>query len=274
MQKRYIKSSDGLEIATYEGGDPSLPPILFIHGYLFSAGAFAMQFSGPLARTNRLLAMDLRGHGASQKPLDAARYAASAQWADDVACVLDAFNVGRAVIVGWSLGSRVTLNYAWHKGFSRIAGLNLVAATLATGSHDATAGLSPNLAGLLADDYDLRYRTTGECVVICTTPGLDDDWASRTFLDHAMAIPPQARTGARSWALSYDDTLTWIAAPTLVTHGIADPVVSLELSRSHVAAIPRAMLDVIDSAGHLPFFQNAAEYDTALQSFALNCLQA
>ena len=52
--------------------------------------------------------MDLRGHGLSDKPRDA--YGDSRLWADDVASIIDALNLDRPVLSGWSYGPLVTMD--------------------------------------------------------------------------------------------------------------------------------------------------------------------
>ena len=84
VARRHVSTSDGLKLQVVEGGNPSGPSILFVHGYLSSSDAFRRQFEGPLSKTHRLIAFDLRGHGGSEKPLDIAAYIESRVWADDV----------------------------------------------------------------------------------------------------------------------------------------------------------------------------------------------
>lgn len=259
-----VRTTDGLELAVYEGGQHSGPAILFIHGYLFSASAFVPQFTGVLADSCRLVAFDLRGHGDSDKPLERGWYASSRQWADDITSVLDALDVGRTTIVGWSLGSRVALNYAWNCDFERIEALNLVAATLPTSSHDEAAGLPANLSGLLSFDDDERRKTTETFISLCTAPVPMTSEARLRLLEIAMSVPPQVRIGARSWPLPYDDRLDWVSCDTIVTHGESDPVVSLELSRDEATAMPRGSLQVVAGAGHMPFKDQPATFDASL----------
>ena len=67
--------------------------------------AWSRQLDSELARDHRLVAMDLRGHGLSEKPRDA--YGDSRLWADDVRAVIDALNLDRPVLCGWSHGPLV-----------------------------------------------------------------------------------------------------------------------------------------------------------------------
>ena len=262
-----IQAADGLQLSVLEGGVSSGPTVLFIHGYLFSSDVFQHQFAGELSRTHRLVAVDLRGHGDSDKPTDVEAYGDARTWADDIAAVVDQLDIDKALFVGWSLGSRVTLNYAWHHGFDRVAGLNLVAATLASSSHDSSAGLPDKLTGLLADDLDSRQRTTREFIDACFYPDKATGSAAEAFFAHAMDIPVAARLGAKCWSIPYDDSLSWVAAPTLITHGESDPLVPEQTSRAHVNAIAAAELSIIGNSGHLAFYQQPASYDAEIVAF-------
>lgn len=259
--ERIVRSTDGLHLAAYEGGNPSGPPVLFIHGYLFSATAFYRQFAGTLADSCRLIAFDLRGHGKSEKPLEPEHYASSLQWAEDISAVLNAYNIERATIVGWSLGSRVALNYAWTCGFDRIEALHLVAATLPTDSHNESAGLSSALSGLLAGEIAQREETTRKFVDLCTNPNSTSSADLDRWFRIAMSVPHRIRHYARSWALPYDNDFAWISCRTVITHGACDPVVPLELSKREAAAIQGADLHVIENAGHMPFFDQPHVFD-------------
>jgi non-heme chloroperoxidase len=268
VREHRIQSSDGTTVVAYEAGSPAGAPILFIHGYLFSAAAFSRQMEGPLGRHHRLVAVNLRGHGESDKPRDLMRYANATLWADDIDCVMNGLEIDRALIVGWSLGSRVALNYAWVHGFSRIAVLNLVAATLATNSHGPSGCLPPALIHLLAEDFEARHAATAAFMKVCSEPGRVDNQSLKSFLAEAMKVPVEARLGSRIWALPYDNDLRWITTPTLITHGIRDPVVTEELSRSHATSIAGATLAIISDAGHMPFFQNPEMFDNSLMELA------
>jgi pimeloyl-ACP methyl ester carboxylesterase len=129
MIPRDIRSSDGLVLAGYESGNPQGPEILFIHGFSQCSLAWENQFSSrALASEFRLIAFDIRGHGASEKPTDPARYAYDTEFSDDVHCVMDAFNLKRPVLVGWSYAGRIVSDYVTAHGTKRIAGINYVCA--------------------------------------------------------------------------------------------------------------------------------------------------
>ena len=71
MEQSFITAPDGVRIAVYEGGNSQGAEILFIHGFSQCALCWKDLFeSGDLAARFRLAAFDIRGHGASDKPLD------------------------------------------------------------------------------------------------------------------------------------------------------------------------------------------------------------
>jgi pimeloyl-ACP methyl ester carboxylesterase len=94
--------SAGVKIVYFEGGLGS--PVILIHGLYSSAtmnwimpGIFQM-----LAQNHHVIALDLRGHGASDKPQDDASY--GQPMVDDVTRLMDHLNIQKAQIVGYSLG--------------------------------------------------------------------------------------------------------------------------------------------------------------------------
>jgi pimeloyl-ACP methyl ester carboxylesterase len=100
--------SDGVAIAYLDEGEGE--PILLIHGF---ASNIAMNWVDPgwvrlLVREGfRVIAIDNRGHGASQKLYDSAAYS-SATMADDARRLLDHLGIASAYVMGYSMGARIT----------------------------------------------------------------------------------------------------------------------------------------------------------------------
>ncbi|WP_375388850.1 alpha/beta fold hydrolase [uncultured Amnibacterium sp.] len=107
-----VMATDDARIATYDVGDPAAPAILAVHGFASSAQVnwFATGWVRELTRAGfRVIAIDQRGHGRSDKPHDPAAYSMQ-QLVADVAAVLDAYLLDEVGLVGYSLGARV----GWH----------------------------------------------------------------------------------------------------------------------------------------------------------------
>src|SRR3569832_1387274 len=121
-------SIDGTQIAFSEWGNVQGPPVVLIHGWLFSRGAFERQVHGELAERCRVIAYDLRGHGESDKPGNPAAYADGNLWAADLDCVLQTVGMQRPALAGWSLGGRVAVHWVYLRGAESVSGLNVIAA--------------------------------------------------------------------------------------------------------------------------------------------------
>jgi pimeloyl-ACP methyl ester carboxylesterase len=131
--------SDGVRIAYSDEGEGE--PILLIHGF---ASNVATNWIGPgWARTltgsgRRVIAIDNRGHGQSDKLYDPSRYGAPAM-AEDARRLLDHLRINRADVMGYSMGARIAVFLALaHPERVRSlilggAGINLVRGMVGTG---------------------------------------------------------------------------------------------------------------------------------------------
>lgn len=84
-------------------------PVVLIHG-LYASAAANWQLPGTLAElagTHRVIALDLPGHGLSDKPGNAAAY--GLQMVEDVVLLLDRLKVRSAHVIGYSLGGMIAL---------------------------------------------------------------------------------------------------------------------------------------------------------------------
>lgn len=99
---------DGVELATeWFGAGPAL---LFAHGLTGNRQGTKQQFM-PLAPQYRVIAYDQRGHGASTPVTDPAGYDPITM-AEDMAAVMDALGIERAIVGGESMGAATTLTFA------------------------------------------------------------------------------------------------------------------------------------------------------------------
>ena len=71
MKSHYVAGGGGTRLHLVETGNPKGHPILFIHGFSQCGLCWSRQLDSDLAQDHRLVAMDMRGHGLSDKPLDA-----------------------------------------------------------------------------------------------------------------------------------------------------------------------------------------------------------
>ncbi len=83
-------------------------PVLLIHGFAATT-QFQWELPGivrALAKDHRVIAMDVRGHGQSDKPTDPKQY--GAEMAEDAVRLLDHLKIDKAHVVGYSMGALIT----------------------------------------------------------------------------------------------------------------------------------------------------------------------
>ncbi len=101
-------NSNGVKIAYQEAGAGD--PVVLVHGFA-STGDINWASTGwvrVLAEAGkRVIYLDNRGHGASEKLYDPAQYEAT-EMAEDVRRLLDHLDIRKADIMGYSMGARIT----------------------------------------------------------------------------------------------------------------------------------------------------------------------
>ena len=131
--------SDGVKIAYVDEGGGE--PILLIHGFASNIAANwrdAHWLRTLTEASRRVIAIDNRGHGQSEKLYDPSRYGAPSM-AEDALRLLDHLGIARADVMGYSMGARIAvfLALAHPERVRRLilagAGINLVRGMVGTG---------------------------------------------------------------------------------------------------------------------------------------------
>jgi len=101
--------SDGVRIAYVDEGEGD--PILLIHGFASNVATNwrdSHWLQTLMASSRRVVAYDNRGHGRSEKLYDPSRYGAP-MMAEDARRLLDHLAIGRADVMGYSMGARIAV---------------------------------------------------------------------------------------------------------------------------------------------------------------------
>jgi pimeloyl-ACP methyl ester carboxylesterase len=101
--------ADGVKIAYFVQGEGE--PVILIHGWLSSAGInwVLPGTSGALAKEFQVVALDIRGHGMSDKPTDEEAY--GPELVEDIVRLMDELKIEKAHIVGYSMGGMIASNF-------------------------------------------------------------------------------------------------------------------------------------------------------------------
>lgn len=268
MKHHIITGGGGCQLHLAETGNPDGQPILFIHGFSQCWLTWSRQLNSDLAVEHRLIAMDLRGHGKSDKPRDG--YDSSQMWADDIASVIRNLELERPVLSGWSYGPLVILDYIRHYGEDALAGIQFVSAITKLGSEAALSVITPEFLaltpGFFSSDVEEGSRSLDSLLRMCFVhePAATDLYL---MLGYNLSVPPFVRQALFSRAFDNDDLLRTLRTPVLITHGADDTIVRLTAVEQHSSLIPNAEIDIIPGAGHAPFWEAAPEFNRRLQAF-------
>lgn len=106
----HVLELDGPDLNVREYGPPGERAVVLLHGYSASIQWWE-KVAPQLARDQRVIAIDLVGHGGSEAPADGAAYRSDAQ-ATAVRNALVALGVRHAVLIGHSMGGAVSAELA------------------------------------------------------------------------------------------------------------------------------------------------------------------
>ena len=221
------------------------PAIVFIHGAQQDHSCWGLQSRWFAHHGFSVIAPDLPGHGRSAgEPLNSIE--ALADW---IKCLLDSLGIERAKLVGHSMGSLVTLEFAlrYPQHADRIALLGTalpmpVAPPLLDAARDDEAR-----AAAMINTWS--YSSAGQ-IGGNTVPGL---W----LLGVNQRLMERQKTGVFATDLAacnaYQRDLTALAAvqaPSLIIAGSQDKMTSPKVAQQVKAALPGARLDLIEGSGH------------------------
>src|SRR5208337_2992753 len=241
---------DGVSIYYEQHGTG--PAVLLSHGYSASARMWQGQIEA-LSDGYHVIAWDMRGHDRSDSPDDPALYSHEATIAD-MAAVLDACGVGRAVIAGLSLGGFMSL--AFHLAHpTRTEALMLFDTGPGYRKDDAREAWNR-----LADSMAVAYEKNGLAAAGASAEVAVAHHRSAQGLAHA----------ARGMLAQKDgrviESLPLIKVPTLVLVGENDQ--QFRPSADYMAAkVPGAQKVILERAGHAANLDQPEAFNAAVRAF-------
>ena len=256
-----IKSGDA-EIAYWSLGDG--PPIVLLHPFP-AHHEFWMPVAQALGARYRLILPDLRGHGESgvgEGPATMEKQAA------DIARVMDDAGVGRAPLIGVSIGGYVLFEF-WRRYRGRVAALGLCNTKAPADNPEARAGRLQTASEVLERGTEPFFETMIPRLLGKTTRGTRPDLVDGAVRMMRKMSPDDVAQVQRGMADRADsvETLKTINVPTLVVTGDEDILTGIneaELMRQHIAG---SQLRVIPKAGHYSPWEQPEEAARLLRQF-------
>jgi 3-oxoadipate enol-lactonase len=221
-----------------------------------------------LGRHFRAIALDYRDVGDSDP---AAEPYAIGELAEDVRAFASQVGVERASLVGISMGGFIALELALaHPGF--VDRLALVVTSAGGARHVSTS--AEVMRALMPGDEELESGEGARRVCsLVAGPGFAErhpeaiDEFVAIARHNPMHVDAYLRQLAACRGHDVADRLAEVAAPTLVIHGDADPLVRIENGRQLAANISGAELIVYEGVGHIPEVECAERFNADLIAF-------
>lgn len=255
-----IKLSTGVRLHYAEQGPATGTPMILLHGYSDSWFSYSLVLSA-LSRDRRVYALDLRGHGNSDRP--ASGYAMR-DLADDVIAFMDAKAIARATIVGHSMGGFVAQQVA-------LAAPRRVSALVLMGT-----GVTPvKFNGL--DEFEKAVKELSDPIPDAFAREFQMSTiqmpVSQAFVDRAVA--ESLKLPARVWRqlmvglTTYEPAVDLARAgiPTLVIHGLKDPWVPAEQADSLAVVAGAKRIIKYPDAGHAMHWEQPAAVSRDVLAF-------
>lgn len=251
----YPRLRSGLRIRAIERGDPSAPPVLLIHGWGCSAYVFRENMPALARAGYRAIAIDLKGHGLSEKPQDKREYTIDAL-IDHLEEVLDALALVRPVVAGHSLGGSLVYHFAARHP-ERVRALALLSPVGLSGV--PLMGVYRALTPAILTPVMRRVKPTLIVKVALlrvygkrarpTRRDLEEYLAPSQFPEYAGAV--RALLHMYDWRAARHRPLKTLQLPAIGMWGSLDHLMPKNGMAAYVPLIPGIELRPISDAGHI-----------------------
>jgi 3-oxoadipate enol-lactonase len=253
---------DNVQLAYDDVG--SGPELLLVHGYPFNCSLWSEQVDA-LSKTFRVITPDLRGFGDSDISDGTSTMNRMAQ---DVAGLLDALEISKAIIGGLSMGGYVV--FAFYKQFaSRVRGLVLADTRAQADTEEAKQVRAQQAEQILASGMAGVTDAMLPKLLTPETVSKRPEVVKRIREMMMRTKPAGAAAALRGMAAREDHTalLPQISVPTLIMVGREDPITPLQDSEKMHESIAGSRLVVIENASHVSNLEQSAVFNAELASF-------
>lgn len=269
-----VGNENSAPIDLYYEDHGSGDPVVLLHGWPLDSRSWEPQLLPLLEAGHRVIVYDRRGFGRSSRPTQGYDFTTLAT---DLDHVLTALDLRDATLVGFSLGTGEVARYVGLHGSDRLKACVLIEslAPSFTKSADNPAGV--DAAGVADVQSAIRAdRFAWLTGLIANFLNLDEYLGTRvseeTVRDMwnagAGASPFATWACVPGWLDDFTDDITRIDVPTLVIHGTADRILSIEgQGRRLHAALPQAHYVEIEGGPHVLCASHAAEVNEQLLAF-------
>jgi len=257
----HVKSG-GAEIVYWVQGDG--PDVLLLHPFPANH-EFWLPVAEMLSTRYRVILPDLRGHGQStigEGP------AAMSKHASDIARVMDDADIGRAPLIGVSIGGYILFEF-WRRSSGRVAALGLCNTKAPADNAEARAARLQAANDVLERGSEPFLQSMVPRLMSNTTCETRPDLVEGALRMMRQMSPEDIAQIQRGMADRPDsvDTLKTINVPALVVTGDEDSLTGLNEAQLMHKHIKGSQLRVISKAGHYSPWEQPQELGRILRQF-------
>jgi pimeloyl-ACP methyl ester carboxylesterase len=254
-----VRLKTGVRLHYAEQGNPAGQPIILLHGYTDSWFSFSRVLPSLDARYH-VYALDLRGHGDSERP--ASGYKLS-DFATDVLAFMDEKGMKRATIVGHSMGSFIAQQLAILAP-ERVERLVLIGS--ATTLRNNTVLDLQKAVNTLDDPVPAKFVREFQAGTIYLP--LPEEFMD-TVVRESLKVPARVwrATMEGFFATDYRSQLGRIKAPTLILWGERETIFPRPEQDSLVNSLANADLKVYPETGHALHWERPEQFVKDLEDF-------
>lgn len=269
-----VLTINGLAIAVRES-EGTGPAVVLVHGNSASSLTFEHQLAGAFGQKHRVVALDLPGHGESQRAADPQATYSLPGYADVVVGAAAQLGLEDAVFVGWSLGGHIVLEAS--PRLPRAAGLLIYGTPPLAFPPDMASAFLPHPAMAASFAADLTEEQMDAYVTAFFKPGVTA--LPETFKVDIRRTDGQARAGLGGSIRpdGYLDEVVVVAGlktPLAIIQGEREQLVNLAyLQGLNAPTLWRGAVQVIADAGHAPHWEQPEVFNALVESFVGECVK-
>ncbi|MGD9152087.1 MAG: alpha/beta fold hydrolase [Gammaproteobacteria bacterium] len=271
-QDKYIKVSN-IKVHYWDEGNSDIP-IILVHGINANVSFWHKNFSA-LAKTHRVIAIDLLGFGDTDKPQVEYNVAMLAQFLDDF---LRSLQIKHCYLVGHSLGGAVSLQFAlWFPNV--VEKLVLVSPAGFThklplivrlGTLSFVRQLLKYIGKKLIAKAIYLYVYDQTCI---TQEFLQNNYRIAQLPGTRRVLISLLRQNVNMHGIKKEiiepvmENLSKLTMPVLIIWGKNDKLLPVKNTQAALRLIPQAKLEIFDKCGHIPQLEHPEKFNQLVKSF-------
>lgn len=258
----------GIKVRVVERGDSALPPVVLVHGWGCCAYVFHRNIPVLADAGFRAIAVDLKGHGLSDKPLASEEYTIDSL-VEHLRDILDALGLEQPALAGHSLGGSLVYHFA-SRYPERVRCLGLLSPVGLSGvklmwlyrflTPAALTGMLRRIKPRLVVRFALKrvYGKRGQF----TERDVAEYLAPSQFPEFSLAMRTLLHN--YDWNAAAHRKLATVSLPAVGVWGTLDHLMPSDGLAIYVRLVPRIVPRAIRDAGHIITDETPDEVNEAL----------